>query len=117
MPLGLGASSSSAAAKLSFSIVCNGFPLEFLGAGFFFSLFELGGVLERREASWSELWSRSRSEFSSSDSGFARFLPAAGFAVILSFDCASFLDAALGAFGSLGAFGFAAAFLGAAFGF
>jgi len=79
-------------------------PPDFLGGGAVLRFLLLGGVFERREASLNELL---RSEFSSSESGFARFFVAA---------------LALGAFGafSLGAafgLGAAAVFFGAALGF
>jgi len=86
--------------KLSFSIDSNGLPLDFFGAGGFFSFFELGGVLERRESSLNE--SRSRSMFSSSELGLAGFLEVAAFAGLPVFDAVEAVFFAAG-------FGFGAA--------
>ena len=91
---------------------CKGFPAAFFVAAvfcFFAPCFlALGGVLDSRESSWSEL--RSPPESSSSDSGLDRFLPgpALDFKVVwvvflgtaFAAPAAAFLGAAL-------AFGFA----------
>jgi len=85
---------------LSFAISCRGFPLLFF-AGAFFCFFELGGVLESREASCVESMSEGGS--SSSLSGFGRFFEA-GLVTVFKVLWTSFLGAAFVALGAPAAF-------------
>ena len=95
--------------KLSFSSSANGFAFALAGrAGAFFCFLADGGVFESRESSFIEFMSTS--EFSSSDSGLARFF-GFGFgagAVFVGFKVVCFVFAAFG-FGAVAAF-FAGAF-------
>ena len=106
------ASAAPSKLKLSFSTSTRGFAFVLAGrAGACFCFLAFGGVLsfESRESSFSEF--ASTSEFSSSDSGFARFFGFAGAFVTLSVLC---LVAAAFGFGlALGAAIVAAFFVGA----
>src|SRR5947199_1226840 len=87
----------------SFSIFCSGCPAVFFGPAAFFCFLALGGVLDSKVSSCSDV--RSSSDTSSSELGLGRFFEAAGFRVV----CVAFFGAALALA--------AAAFFGAALGF